>query len=296
MPLIECVPNISEGRRVEIVATIAEAVRSTHGARLLDVSSDRSHNRSVLTLVGDASAIERAVMALYDRAVAAIDLRIHRGEHPRFGAVDVIPVIPLEGVTMAECVALAKQIGAGIARRFQVPVYLYEEASTNAARKNLEDIRRGGFEGLPARMATGEWTPDFGPPMPHPTAGASIVGARNPLIAYNINLATDRIEVARRIAAAVRQSGGGLPGVKALGIALEERGIVQVSTNLTNYEQTSLRTVFDMVKKEANRHGVAVVESEIVGLVPAAALNQVVADHIQLKGFNESQILESRLT
>ena len=296
MQVIECVPNVSEGRLSDVVTAIADAIRSVPGARLLDVSSDRSHNRSVFTFVGDASAIEAAVMALYERAVLAIDLRTHHGEHPRLGAVDVIPIIPIQGVTMADCVALAKRIGQGIAERFKVPVYLYEEASTNPARKHLEDIRRGGFEALPARIVTEGWTPDFGPAAPHPTAGASVVGARRPLIAYNINLATNRIDIARTIAATVRQRSGGLAGIKALGVALEERGIVQVSMNVTNYEQTSLREVFEAVKCAAERHGVGIVESEIVGLVPAAALNRATAQHIQLKGFSEDQILENRLT
>src|SRR6185295_10967847 len=185
--VIECVPNVSEGRRPEIVAAIADAIRAVPGVRLLDHSSDASHNRSVFTLVGDATGVERAVLALFERAVADVDLRVHKGEHPRLGAVDVVPFIPIEGVTMTECVALAKKVGAEVASRFGVPVYLYEDASTNPMRKNLEDIRRGEFEGLAAKMAQPGWTPDFGPAQPHPTGGATIVGARMPLIAYNVN-------------------------------------------------------------------------------------------------------------
>src|SRR3954471_5344484 len=218
--LIECVPNVSEGRRPDIVNAMADAIRAAPGVRLLDHSSDPSHNRSVFTLVGDAAGVEQAILALYARAVADIDLRTHTGEHPRMGAVDVVPFVPIEGVTMAECVALAKKVGAEVASRFGVPVYLYEDASTNPARKNLEDIRRGEFEGLAAKMATAGWTPDFGPASPHPSAGASVIGARMPLIAYNINLATDRLDVAKKIATAIRMSSGGFRFVKAMGLPL----------------------------------------------------------------------------
>ena len=220
MALIECIPNVSEGRRPEVVAEMANAIRAVPGVRLLDFSSDASHNRSVFTLASDAAGVEQAVMALFERAVADIDLRTHRGEHPRMGAVDVVPFVPIEGVTMAECVALAKKVGAAVADRFKIPVYLYEDASTSPARKNLEDIRRGEFEGLAAKMATEGWTPDFGPSAPHPSAGAAVIGARMALIAYNINLATDRLDVAKRIAAAIRHSSGGYRYVKADGFKL----------------------------------------------------------------------------
>ena len=293
--LIECIPNVSEGRRPEVVAAMADAVRRVQGVRLLDYSSDASHNRSVFTLVGDAAGVEQAVMALVERAVADIDLRTHRGEHPRLGAVDVIPFVPIEGVTMADCVALAKKTGAAIAQRFQVPVYLYEEASDNPARRNLEDIRRGEFEGLAEKMATAEWAPDFGPAMPHASAGASVVGARMPLIAYNINLATDRIDVAKKIAAAIRQSSGGFRYVKAAGFKLEDRGIVQVSMNLTNYEKTPIFRVFETVKREAARYGVSILESEIVGLIPSAALAGAAEFYLQLEGFKPDQVLENKL-
>ena len=293
--LIECIPNVSEGRRPEVVAAMADAVRRVQGVRLLDYSSDASHNRSVFTLVGDAAGVEQAVMALVERAVTDIDLRTHRGEHPRLGAVDVIPFVPIEGVTMADCVALAKKTGAAIARRFQVPVYLYEEASDNPARRNLEDIRRGEFEGLAAKMASTEWAPDFGPATPHASAGASVVGARMPLIAYNINLATDRIDVAKKIAAAIRQSSGGFRYVKAAGFKLEDRGIVQVSMNLTNYEKTPIFRVFETVKREAARYGVSILESEIVGLIPSAALAGAAEFYLQLEGFKPDQVLENKL-
>ena len=293
--LIECIPNVSEGRRPEIVAAMTAAVRAVPGVRLLDHSSDPSHNRSVFTLVGDAAGVERAVLALFERAVADIDLRTHTGEHPRLGAVDVVPFVPIEGVTMAECVALAKKVGAEVAARFQIPVYLYEEASTNPARKNLEDIRRGEFEGLAAKMATAGWAPDFGPASPHPSGGAAVIGARMPLIAYNINLATDRLDVAKKIAAAIRHSSGGFRFVKAMGIKLEHRGIVQVSMNLTNFEKTPIFRVFEAVKREADRYGVAILESEIVGLVPSAALHAAAEFYLQIEGFRLDQILEHKL-
>jgi glutamate formiminotransferase len=293
--LIECVPNVSEGRRSEVVAAMADAIGRVSGVRLLDYSSDAAHNRSVFTLVGDAAGVDQAVMALVERAVANIDLRTHRGEHPRLGAVDVVPFIPIEGVTMADCVALAKTVGGAIAERFRVPVYLYEEASANPERKNLEDIRRGEFEGLAAKMASPGWAPDFGPSAPHASAGATVVGARMPLIAYNINLATDRLEVAKRIAAAIRFSSGGYRYVKALGIKLDDRGIVQVSMNLTNYEKTPIFRVFETVKREAERYGVSILESEIVGLVPAAALVDAAGFYLQLEGFKPDQVLENKL-
>jgi len=295
MAIIECVPNVSEGRRTEVVAAMADAVRAAAGVRLLDVQSDASHNRSVITLAGDAAGVERAVLALVERAAADIDLRTHRGEHPRMGAVDVVPFVPIDGVTMADCVALAKKVGAAIADRFAIPVYLYEEAATDPGRKNLEDIRRGEFEGLAAKMTAPEWKPDFGPAAPHPSAGATVVGARMPLIAYNINLATNRLDVAKKIAAAIRQSSGGFRFVKAAGFKLEDRGIVQVSMNLTNYEKTPIFRVFEVVKREAERYGVQVLESEIVGLVPAAALNAAAEYYLQIEGFKPEQVLENKL-
>ncbi len=293
--IIESVPNVSEGRRSEVVDRIVQAVERVPGARLLDRSSDASHNRSVITLAGEPAALKQAILELFEIAVADIDLRRHSGEHPRLGAVDVVPFIPIDGATLDDCVTLAKEIGAEVARRFQVPVYLYEEASSNPARKNLEDIRRGQFEGLAAKMSQPEWAPDYGPASPHPSAGATVIGARMPLIAYNINLATDRLDVAKKIAAAVRFSGGGFRYVKAMGVALQDRGIVQVSMNLTNYEKTPIFRVFEVVKREAERYGVAVLESEIVGLVPAAALVETARHVLQLEQFTAAQILETRL-
>ncbi len=295
MSIIECVPNISEGRDTTAVEAIGAAVRAVPGVRLLDLQSDPTHHRSVLTFAGDRDALPAAVIALFEATLARVDLRRHQGEHPRLGAVDVVPFVPLEGATMADCVALARETAAAVAERFSLPVFLYEEAATSPARRNLEDIRRGEFEGLAAKLAAPEWAPDFGPALPHPSAGATIIGARMPLIAYNINLATDRLEVAKRIAAAVRMSSGGFRFVKAMGLRLDDRGIVQVSMNLTNFEKTPLFRVFETVKREAARYGVAVLESEVVGLVPAAALVQTAEYYLQLEGFRPLQVLEARL-
>ena len=293
--IIESIPNVSEGRRGDIVERLAGAIRATPGVTLLDHSSDASHNRSVFTLVGDASAVQAAILTLFEHAVTTIDLREHRGEHPRLGAVDVVPFVPIDGVTMEECVALAKQVGAAVAERFGVPVYLYEEASADPSRKHLEDIRRGEFEGLAAKMATPGWTADFGPAQPHPSAGGTVIGARMPLIAYNINLNTNRLDVAKKIAAAIRHSSGGLRYVKAMGIMVEERNLAQVSMNLTNYQKTPIFRVFELVKREAERYGVSILESEVVGLVPAGALVSAAEFYLQIARFGEQQVLETRL-
>jgi glutamate formiminotransferase / 5-formyltetrahydrofolate cyclo-ligase len=295
MTIIESIPNVSEGRRPEVIERLVAAVRDTPGVRLLDYSSDASHNRSVLTIVGDAASLKRAILSLFETAVATIDLRTHRGEHPRVGVVDVVPFVPIEGVTMADCVMLARETGEAVAERFDLPVFLYEEASDNPLRKNLEDIRRGEFEGLASKMAVAGWAPDFGPPVPHQSAGATVIGARMPLIAYNINLNTDRLEVAKQIASAIRHSSGGLRFVKAMGVRVEDRNLAQVSINLTNYQKTPIHRVFDMVAREAARYGVGVLESEIVGLVPAAALVGAAEHYLQLERFGPAQILENKL-
>jgi glutamate formiminotransferase len=295
MPLIECVPNVSEGRRPDVVNAIAEAVSRVEAVRLLDRSSDESHNRSVLTFAGQAPAVQQAVLALVAAALDLIDLRRHTGAHPRLGAVDVVPFIPLEGATMAQCVALAAETASMVAARFQLPVYLYEEAAATPGRRNLADIRRGEFEGLEAKMASPGWAPDYGPSRPHPSAGATVIGARAPLIAFNVNLATDRLDIAKAVAAAVRHSSGGLPFVKALGIPLPHRGIVQVSMNVTNFERTPMARVFEAVRDEAERRGTTVLESEIVGLVPEAALPRDPEQTLKVAGFSRNQVLERRL-
>jgi glutamate formiminotransferase len=292
--MIECVPNVSEGRRTDVIARMAESIRTGEGVRLLNHSSDAAHNRSVFTFVGGADAVQQAVLGLFERAIADIDLRGHEGVHPRLGAVDVVPFIPLAGSTMADCITLARDTGASIAKRFGVPVYMYEEASNNPARKRLEDIRRGAFEGLKEKMSLPEWTPDFGPRHPHPSVGATVVGARQILIAYNVNLASDRLDIAKAIARTIRQSGGGLPFVKAMGVRLTP-DVVQVSMNLTNYQRTPMWVAYDAVVSEANRHGVAVRGSELIGLVPQAALRPGDETYLKIEGFTSSQILERQL-
>ncbi len=292
--LAECVPNISEGRRREIVEAIAGAAAG-EGRRVIDLSLDADHNRSVITLVGEPEGVAEGITHLVKEAVEQIDLRGHRGAHPRMGAVDVIPFVPIHGVSMADCVDLSRKVGERIWQEFGVPVYLYEESATREARRDLASIRRGEFEGLAEKMTDPEWHPDFGGPRPHPTAGAIAVGAREFLIAYNINLATSNLGIAKQIAAAVRFSNGGLRYVKALGLPLENRGIVQVSMNLTNFRKTPIFRVFELVKREAQRRGVMVLESEIVGTVPRQALYDVAATALQLETFTPDLILEERI-
>ncbi len=293
MPLIECVPNVSEGRRHEIIAALASAIDAP-GVHLLDRSSDRSHNRTVFTFAGEAAALQEAVMRLFTAAVAAIDLSHHDGVHPRIGAVDVVPFVPLHGATMEQCVSLARTAAAQIADRFGVPMFLYEEAATTEDRRSLAAIRRGGVVGIALRMQQVEWRPDYGPDRPHPTAGATAIGARSILIAYNVNLATNRLGVAKRIASVIRTSSGGLAHVKAMGVQLEG-GIAQVSMNLTDYRETSMVTVFDAVARQAAVDGVRVLESEIVGLVPADALPADPARRLKLRAEDLNRVLETRL-
>lgn len=293
MPLVECVPNISEARRPDVIADCARAIGAS--AHLLDVHGDVAHNRSVFTIAGAPADVAGAVTALADVVVARINLGRHTGVHPRVGALDVVPFVPLSGATLDVCVALARAFGADLAARHDVPVFLYEAAATAPHRTRLEAIRRGGLEGLAARMPSPDWRPDFGPRRPHPTAGVAVVGARMPLIAYNINLASNRLDAARDIARRIRESSGGLPCVKALGLLLADRDLAQVSMNLTDYRVTSIRGVFDAVCGEARARGLDVLESEIVGLVPAAALSDDDARHTRVRGFDGSQILERRL-
>jgi glutamate formiminotransferase len=292
--IIECVPNISEGRDAGAVAAVAEAVRGAPGARLLDVSSDASHNRSVLTLVGDREGVRAAVLALLDAAVPRIDLTKHRGEHPRMGAVDVVPFIPIRGATVEDCVALSREVGEAIGRR-GIPVYLYEDSASAEHRRNLADVRKGEFEGFAEKIRDPKWKPDFGPAERHPTAGVVAVGARAPLIAYNINLGTKDLAVAERIAKAIRQIGGGFRYVKAMSVELADRGQVQVSINMTNFKKTPLHRVFECVKSEAERSGVPIVGSEIVGLTPADALFAAAEHYLRIENFTSAQVLEMRL-
>ena len=293
--IIECVPNVSEGRDRGAIEEMAAAVRSVPGLRLLNVSSDASHNRSVFTFVGDADAVRAGVHALFESALPRIDLRTHRGEHPRMGAVDVVPFIPIRGSTVEGCVALSREVGSEIAQRFGVPVYLYEDSASAEGRRNLADIRKGQYEGFAEKMKDPRWKPDFGPAEPHPSAGVVAMGARAFLIAYNINLGTSDISIAERIAKAIRHQSGGFRYVKAMGVALADRGIVQVSINMTNFKKTPLHRVFECVRSEAARHGVSVVGSEIVGLTPAEALYMAAEHYLRLEGFSAEQVLETKL-
>jgi glutamate formiminotransferase len=294
--MYECVPNVSEGREPATIDAIAEAIGGTAGVSLLNIHSDPDHNRSVFTYVSDdADAIREATLRLYEAALPRIDLRIHHGAHPRVGAVDVVPFVPLEGTTMDECVAVAERTGREIGERFGVPVYLYEHAARYDYRRELPAIRSGGFENFAQKIADARWRPDFGPATLHETAGVSVVGARVPLIAFNMQLGTDRIEVAHACARAVRGVSGGLRFVRALPIALASRGLVQVSMNLLDFRRTPIHRAFAVVKEEAERHGVAVVSSEIVGLVPADALFQVAEWHLRVSGFRRDVVLEERI-
>ncbi len=265
------------------------------GIQILDQSSDPSHNRTVYTFAGEPAAVRDAAVRLFAAAISSIDLRAHEGVHPRIGAVDVVPFVPLPGVSMDECVTLAKEVGKTVSDRFGLPVFLYEEAAASDDRRNLADVRRGGLNGLAHRMRRPEWQPDFGPAQPHPSAGATAIGARPILIAYNVNLASNRLSVAKRIARAIRASGGGLNFVKAMGVPLEHLRIVQVSMNLTNYQETSMTTVFDAIAREAAVDGVRVLESEIIGLVPADALPADPARRLKLRAEDLDRVLERRL-
>jgi len=291
--LVECVPNFSEGRDASKVEAIVEAMKIP-GVYLLDQEMDSDHNRSVITLVGEREAIQEAVIRGVGKAAELIDLTRHQGAHPRMGATDVVPFIPIDGVTLEDCVAMARHVGTEIWKRFEIPVYLYEAAATTPERQNLENIRRGQFEGIRDEIATNPARkPDFGEPRVHPTAGATVVGARKPLIAYNIFLNTADVAIAKKIAKAVRFSSGGLRFVKGAGFLV--RGMAQVSMNLTDFEQTPIHRVFEFVKREAQRYGVVPVSSEIVGLIPKLALEQAAEWFLQVENFDSSLILENRL-
>ena len=291
--LVECVPNFSEGRDAKKVDSIVEAMKGP-GVYLLDKEMDGDHNRCVITLVGEREAIQEAAIRGVGRAAELIDLNVHQGAHPRMGAADVVPFIPIDGVTLADCVAMARHVGAEIWKRFGVPVYLYEAAATRPERANLESIRKGQFEGIRDEIGTNAARmPDFGEAALHRTAGATVVGARKALIAYNVFLNTADVDIAKKIAKAVRFSSGGLRFVKGAGFLV--RGMAQVSMNLTDFEQTPVHRVFELVKREAARYGVAAVSSEIVGLIPKAALEQAAEWFLQVENFDSSLILENRL-
>lgn len=294
--IVECVPNFSEGRRADVVDRIVNAMAAVKGAKILDKESDIDHNRSVITLVGPPETITDAAFAGIAAAVDLIDLTKHTGEHPRMGAADVVPFVPVRGVTMQDCVALANKLGRRVGEELRVPVFLYEEAATRPERRNLAEVRKGQFEGLrdligvdPARK------PDYGPEKIHPTAGAAAIGAREFLIAFNVNLATDNLQLAKDIAKKIRESSGGMKCVKALGLMLKQLNVAQVSMNLTNYRVTPMRTAFDAIKAEAEKAGVKIRNSELIGLAPQAAIGAGDVEYLKIDAFDPKQIIENRL-
>ena len=293
--LVECIPNVSEGRRTEVIESIVGVIKEVPGVVLLDYSSDASHNRSVITMVGDPDSVGEAAFRLAKAARDNIDLNHHTGEHPRMGAIDVIPFVPIKEMSVAECVELSKKVGERIYNELSIPVFLYEESATAPHRKNLAAIRKGQFEGMAEKVKQDKWHPDYGNDEIHPTAGVVAVGARAPLVAFNINLGTSDITVADKIAKIIRESSGGLKYVKALGVMLEDRNIAQVSINMCNYEKTSLYRVFELVRAEAARYGVNIIGSEIIGLTPMGALIDTAEYYLKIENFSRAQVLENRL-
>ncbi|WP_305239905.1 glutamate formimidoyltransferase [uncultured Muribaculum sp.] len=293
--IMECVPNFSEGRDLEKIDKIVNPFRGKEGVKLLDYSNDIDHNRLVVTVVGQPEALKEAVIEAIGIAVELIDLNHHQGQHPRMGAADVVPFIPIKGCTMDDAIALSREVGATVAERYNLPVFLYEKSASAPHRENLAAVRKGEFEGMAEKIKLPEWHPDFGPAERHPTAGAVAIGARMPLVAYNINLDTPSLEIAHGIAKKIRFIGGGLRYCKAMGVELKERGITQVSINMTDYTKTALYQAIEMVRFEARRYGVNVVGSEIIGLVPMAALIDTSAYYLGLENFSMQQVLEARI-
>ncbi len=292
--LVECIPNISEGRRTDVIEAVVDQVRQTAGVTLLDYSSDASHNRTVITFLGSPEGVENAAVALAKKAAELIDLTQHQGEHPRMGAVDVVPFVPVKDITKEECVELSKQVGRRIWEEAKMPVFLYEDSASAPHRVNLASVRKGQFEGMAEKVLQPEWEPDFGGRTIHPTAGVVAVGARMPLIAYNINLNTSDLSIASAIAKIIRRSNGGFDCVKALGVMLEERNIAQVSINMTDFNRTPLYRVVELVKAEARRWGVTVVGTEVVGLTPMDALLDAAEYYLQIENFDKKkQVLEN---
>lgn len=293
--IVECVPNFSEGRNKEVIEAIVEEARKIKGVKLLDYSPDEDHNRTVVTIVGDPENIKEAAFNLAKKAYELIDMTVHKGGHPRMGATDVMPFIPVSDVTMTECVDIARDVGRRIGSELGIPVYLYEDAASEDYRKNLADVRKGQYEGFFEKIKQPKWKPDFGPSEMNAKSGATAVGARVPLVAFNVNLGTSNVEIADKIAKTVRFLGGGLRFVKAMGVKLEERNIVQVSMNLVNYEKTAIYRAYEMVKMEAQRYGVPVVGTEVIGLLPMKALIDCAEYYLQIEDFSMEQILEKRI-
>lgn len=293
--IMECVPNFSEGRDLQKIDKIVAPFRGKQGVKLLDYSNDEDHNRLVVTVVGEPEPLRDAVLEAIGVAVELIDLNHHQGQHPRMGAVDVVPFIPIRNVTMEEAVALSKEVGKEVAKRYNLPVFLYEKSASAPHRENLAAVRKGEFEGMAEKIKQPEWHPDFGLAERHPTAGTVAIGARMPLVAYNINLNTPSLEIAHDIAKKVRFIGGGLRYCKAMGVELKDRGITQVSINMTDYTRTALYRAFELVRVEARRYGVSIVGSEIIGLVPMEALIDTASYYLGLENFSMEQVLEARM-
>jgi len=293
--IVECVPNFSEGRRREVIRKITDQIKRVPGISLLDCTSNESHNRTVVTFVGDPESVLEAAFLSAKKAAELINMEDYRGEHPSIGAADVIPFVPVSEVTMEECVQLARRLGKRIGEELKIPVYLYEEAATRPDRSNLVNIRRGRYQGLKEDIKEADWQPDFGPAV-MPRAGATAVGARLPLVGLNINLSTQDVNIAQNIAKAIRGSSGGFPSIKALGVMIDEKHTAQVTINVCNHKEVPLHRVFEMVKSEASRYGVSIISSEIVGLTPLDALVDAAAFYLRLEDFHLSQILEKRIS
>ena len=293
--IIECVPNFSEGRDLDKIEKIVKSFQGKDGVKLLDYQNDEDHNRLVVTVVGKPGALKTALYEAFRSALDVIDMRRHKGQHPRMGAVDVVPFVPIKNVSMAEAVDLSIQIAKHVSETFNLPVFLYEASATRPERRNLANIRKGQFEGMANKIKKPEWKPDFGPEKIHPTAGVTAIGARMPLVAFNVNLDTDNLAIANDIAEKVRHISGGLRYCKGIGVKLEERGMVQVSMNMTDYTKTALYRSFELIKMEAGRYGVNVVGSEVIGLVPMAALIDTAVYYMGIENFSMGQVLEARI-
>jgi glutamate formiminotransferase len=294
MRLLECVPNISEGRDQKKIALIEEELKRIKGVKLLDVSSDKDHNRSVFTFIGEPKAIKDAAFSLASKAIDLIDMREHHGAHPRLGAVDVVPFVPIQGVEMEEAIQVAREFGRELGKK-GVPIFFYEEAATSPERKDLPSIRKGEYEGLKEKLKDPKWKPDEGPDSFNPKSGATVVGARFPLVAYNINLKTEDITVAKEIAKKVRFKDGGFPHVRAMAVDLKEKRMVQVSMNLTNYRVTNIPKVFEFIREEALKRGMEIAESEIVGLIPSGVLEGMARSYLKYPEFSIRQVIEQRI-
>jgi glutamate formiminotransferase len=293
--IIECVPNLSEGRDLKKIEKIVGPFRGRDGVKLLDYQNDEDHNRSVVTVVGEPEPLKTAVIEAMGVAVELIDMNSHRGQHPRMGAIDVVPFIPVKNVSVEDAVKISKAAAREAATLYGLPIFLYEQSASRPERQNLAAIRKGQFEAMAEKLAQPEWKPDFGPQQIHPTAGVTAMGARMPLVAYNVNLDTNQFEIADAIAKKVRHISGGLRYCKGIGIELKDRGIVQVSMNMTDYTKTALYRVFELIRIEARRYGVNVVGSEVIGLVPMEALIDTAAYYLRLEGFSMEQVLEYRI-